>query len=76
LLTLFDQPWGLFGVLFVVLMGLVEIGHRIGLPLSVDTDEVRHEQPVGARDGISVLLSCCWASHWRWRCPVLRNANT
>jgi hypothetical protein len=56
-MTLFDQPWSLFGVLFVVLLVLVEIGHRIGLRLSVDTDEVRHEQLVGARDAVSVLLS-------------------
>jgi hypothetical protein len=56
-MTLFDEPWVLFGVLFVVLLVLVEIGHRIGLRLAVDTDEVRHEQLVGARDGISVLLS-------------------
>jgi hypothetical protein len=56
-LRLFDQPWTLFGVLFAVLLVLVEMGHRIGLRLSVDTDEVRHDQLVGARDGISVLMS-------------------
>jgi hypothetical protein len=54
---LFDQPWTLFGVLFVMLVVLVEMGHRIGLRLSVDTDELRHEQLVGARDGISTLMS-------------------
>jgi hypothetical protein len=47
----------LFAVLFVVLLVLVEIGHRIGLRISVDTDEFRHEQLMGARDAISVLLS-------------------
>jgi len=56
-MMLFDQPWSLFAVLFVMLAVLVEIGHRIGLRISVDADALRHEQLVGARDAISVLLS-------------------
>jgi Protein of unknown function (DUF4239) len=56
-MTLFDQPWTLFAVLFVVLLVLVEIGYRIGSRLSVATDGLRHEQLVASRDAISVLLS-------------------
>jgi hypothetical protein len=57
MMTLFDQPWTLFGVFLVVLLVLVEIGFAIGSLLAVSSDQLRHEQLVGARDGITVLLS-------------------
>jgi Protein of unknown function (DUF4239) len=56
-MALFDQPWTMFVVLFVVLFAVVEIGYRIALIIYVNVDQLRHEQLVGARDGITVLLS-------------------
>jgi hypothetical protein len=54
---LFEQPWLLFAVLFVVLSALLEAGYRIGVSISADTDPLRHEQLASARDGIGLLLS-------------------
>src|SRR5215475_12351074 len=56
-MSLLDQSWLFSALLLAILFALVEIGHRIGLRLSVDTDELRHEQLVGARDAIGILLS-------------------
>ena len=52
-----DHPLGLFVLLFVVLLAVVEIGFRLGLRTAASGDEKLHDQIVGARDGIIVLLS-------------------
>jgi hypothetical protein len=56
-MLLFDHSIPLFFVLFFILSVFVEIGHRAGLRMSVDTDTLRHEQLVAARDAIGLLLS-------------------
>src|SRR5437762_438142 len=56
-MLLFDHPIPLFFVLLFALAVLVEIGHRAGMRMSVDTDSLRHEQLVAARDAIGLLLS-------------------
>src|SRR5947199_1961012 len=56
-MLLFDHAIPLFFVLFFILSVFVEIGHRAGMRLSVDTDSLRHEQLVAARDAIGLLLS-------------------
>src|SRR5438045_3012284 len=56
-MLLFDHAIPLFFVLFFILSVFVEIGHRAGLRMSVDTDTLRHEQLVAARDAIGLLLS-------------------
>jgi hypothetical protein len=56
-MLLFDHPIPLFFVLLFALSVFVEIGHRAGMRLSVDTDSLRHEQLVAARDAIGLLLS-------------------
>ena len=43
--------------MFVLLLIAVEIGLWLGSQTGVNLDEVRHEQVVGTRDGIGVLLS-------------------
>ena len=55
-MLLFDHPTPLFFVLLFALSVFVEIGHRAGMRLSVDTDSLRHEQLVAARDAIGLLL--------------------
>ena len=52
-----DHPVWLFALLFVVLLVVVEIGFRLGLRTAARGDEKLHDQIVGARDGIVVLLS-------------------
>jgi Protein of unknown function (DUF4239) len=56
-MPVFDHPRALFLVLLVVLLAAVEIGQRIGMRMSVDSDSLRHEQLVAARDAIEFLLS-------------------
>jgi hypothetical protein len=56
-MLLFDHPTPLFFLLLFALSVFVEIGHRAGMRLSVDTDSLRHEQLVAARDAIGLLLS-------------------
>jgi hypothetical protein len=56
-MALFDQPWTLFAVVFIVLLLMVEIGARFGERASVGTDQLRHEQLVAGRDGVGLLLS-------------------
>ena len=56
-MLLFDHPIPLFFVLLFALSVFVEIGHRVGMHMSVDTDTLRHEQLVAARDAIGLLLS-------------------
>jgi len=53
---LFDHPTPFFFVLLFALSVFVEIEHRAGMRLSVDTDSLRHEQLVAARDAIGLLL--------------------
>jgi len=55
-MLLFDHPVPLFFVLLFALSVFVEIGHRTGMHMSVDTDTLRHEQLVAARDPIGLLL--------------------
>ena len=57
IMLLFDHPIPLFFTLLFVLSVFVEIGHRAGLRMSIDTDSLRHEQLVAARDAIGLLLS-------------------
>ncbi|MBI1737687.1 MAG: hypothetical protein HYR58_00380 [Acidobacteria bacterium] len=52
-----DHPVLLFALLLVVLLGVVEIGFRLGLRAAATGDEKFHEQIVGARNGIVTLLS-------------------
>jgi hypothetical protein len=52
-----NYPLYLFPAIFVLLLIAVEIGLWLGLQTGVNLDEVRHEQVVGTRDGIGVLLS-------------------
>lgn len=56
-MLLLDLPWVLFFLLLIVLSGVVDIGYRIGLRLSVDSDSLRHDQLVAVRDSIGLLLS-------------------
>jgi len=56
-LNLVDHPWPLLGVLFVLLVVVVELGHRLRLATAANTDEQLREPLVGARDSISLLLS-------------------
>ena len=52
-----DHPLVLFVLLFAVLLAVVEVGFRLGLRTAASGDEKLHDQIVGARDGIVVLLS-------------------
>jgi len=52
-----DHPVWLFALLFVGLLIVVEIGFRLGLRTTASGDEKLHDQIVGARNGIVVLLS-------------------
>lgn len=52
-----DHPVWLFAVAFLVSLVSVEIGFRLALRTKAAADEEFHEQIVGARDGILVLLS-------------------
>ena len=56
-LNLVDHPWPLLGVLFVLLVVVVELGHRLRLATAANTDEQLREPLVGARDSIGLLLS-------------------
>jgi Protein of unknown function (DUF4239) len=56
-MALFDQSAALFVLLLAMLLITVEIGTRMGHWLSVDSDQLRHEQLVAARDAIGLLLS-------------------
>lgn len=55
--SLIDHPVALFGVLFIALLVVVEIGYRVALRIYVNGKEELHEEIVAARDAIGVLLS-------------------
>lgn len=55
--SLIDHPVALFGVLFIALLVVVEIGYRIALRIYVNGKAELHEEIVAARDAIGVLLS-------------------
>jgi hypothetical protein len=57
LTSLIDHPVALFGVLFIALLVVVEIGYRVAVRTSVNGKEELHEEIVAARDAIGVLLS-------------------
>jgi len=56
-MVLIDHPLCLFFSLFLVLLVVVETGFRLRALTAVDTNAERHEQIVGTRDSILVLLS-------------------
>lgn len=56
-MTLVDHPLWLFPSLLIVLAGIVEFGFRLTLRTAADVTRERHEQIVGTRDEIAVLLS-------------------
>jgi hypothetical protein len=56
-MALFDQSAVLFVALLAMLLITVELGTRLGHRLSVDSDQLRQEQLVAARDAIGLLLS-------------------
>jgi hypothetical protein len=57
LTSLIDLPIALFGVLLTALLDIVETRYLLAIQTSVNEKEHLHEEDVGARDGISVLLS-------------------
>jgi Protein of unknown function (DUF4239) len=56
-MTLVDYPLWLFGFLLIVLTGVVEVGFRLTLRAAPEVDPERHEQIVGTRNDIAILLS-------------------
>jgi hypothetical protein len=56
-MRIIDYPSLLFIVLFVVFALALEIGFRIASRRNDNEDKVLHEQAVGVRDGVIVLLS-------------------
>jgi hypothetical protein len=56
-MSILDYPMWLFAFLFVGLLITVEIGFWLGLRTAPGSDEKLHDQIVGARDGLIVLLS-------------------
>lgn len=56
-MTYLDHPGALFFAVFFLLLVVLEAGFRLGQATEAKRDEVRHEQLVGTRDGIFVLLS-------------------
>ncbi len=57
MMTLLEHPWVLFGVLFLGLTVVVELGHRLGLATAANSDERLREPMVATRDSVSLLLS-------------------
>ena len=56
-MSILDHPVWLFALLFVGLLITVEIGFWLRLRTAASSDEKLHDQIVGARDGLIVLLS-------------------
>ena len=56
-MALVDYPFWLFASLLIVLAGVVEVGFRLTLQTAANLVHERHEQIVGTRDEIAVLLS-------------------
>jgi hypothetical protein len=56
-MTLVDYPLWLFAFLLIVLTGVVEVGFRLTQRAAPDVDPERHEQIVGTRNDIAILLS-------------------
>ena len=57
MMTLLEHPWVLFGVLFLALTIVVELGHLLGLATAANSDERLREPMVATRDSVSLLLS-------------------
>jgi hypothetical protein len=56
-MTIFDVPYLLFALLFLVSLGVLETGYRIARRTRVNDDDSHHEQITGLRDSLLVLLS-------------------
>jgi hypothetical protein len=56
-MAIVDHPWWLFALLLIVLAGVVEVGFRLSLQATPEVDRERHEQIVGTRNDIAILLS-------------------
>jgi hypothetical protein len=57
MMTLLEHPWALFGVLFLALTIVVELGHQLGLATAANSDKRLREPMVATRDSVSLLLS-------------------
>jgi hypothetical protein len=56
-MTILDLPHLLFFLLFVSSFGVLEAGYRIAKRTKVNADESHHEQIMGLRDSVLMLLS-------------------
>jgi hypothetical protein len=71
-----QSPYPLISLLLFALSVFVEIGHRAGMRLSVDTDSLRHEQLAAARDAIGLLLSLAIARFGQRKQLLVDEANS
>lgn len=56
-MTLLDQPWLLFALLFLLLLAVVEFGHRLRPAAWAQSDVEVRESLAATRDSVSLLLS-------------------
>jgi hypothetical protein len=56
-MNLLDHPWAMFGVLLVFLVGVVELGYRLGRATGANTHEDVRESLVSTRDTVGLLVS-------------------
>src|SRR5882724_913605 len=56
-MTLVDYPWTVFGIVFLSLLGVVELGHRLRPAAWAHADEEFREPLTATRDSVSLLLS-------------------
>jgi len=56
-INLIEYPWTFFGVLFVVLVCVVEVGYRLGSATGANTNEDVRESLVSTRDAVGLLVS-------------------
>jgi hypothetical protein len=71
-----QSPYPLIFLLLFALSVFVEIEHRAGMRLSVDTDSLRHEQLAAARDAIGLLLSLAIARFRQRKQLLVDEANS
>jgi hypothetical protein len=56
-MTIFDAPYLLFAVLFLMSLGVLEVGHVMAKRSRVNDDPSHHEQITSLRESLLVLLS-------------------
>jgi hypothetical protein len=56
-MTLVEYPWAVFGILFLSLLAVVELGHRLRPAAWAHDDEEFREPLTATRDSVSLLLS-------------------